>query len=221
VLRTLISRSDGLNAAGRPEEAVVVALDGLQQARRLGLVRAYGPVLAANATWALLALAVGTRPGWSPARPWRPAVRSCLQGLTARPGRAGAGPRRPGRRPGPAPGRPAPAPHPDPRGRTGRPAVLGQLLAEAVPQVEANPRYAAPIYTLGVRIEADLAELARARHPGQPTPDDHTATALLERVRAAAEGPAAAGLPELAAWHTLGLAEQTRQQGRPDPAAWT
>jgi hypothetical protein len=32
---------------------------------------------------------------------------------------------------------------------------------------------------------------------------------------------AAAGLPELAAWHTLGLAEQTRQQGRPDPAAWT
>jgi DNA-binding CsgD family transcriptional regulator len=70
-------------------------------------------------------------------------------------------------------------------------------------------------------VEADRAELARARHPGQPAPDDATTTsALLERVRDAAEGPAGAGLPELAAWHALGLAEQTRQQGRPDPAAW-
>jgi ATP/maltotriose-dependent transcriptional regulator MalT len=95
-----------------------------------------------------------------------------------------------------------------------------QLVAEAVPQVEANPRYAAPVYALGLRVEADLAELARARHPGQPALDDGTATALLERVREAAESPAGAGLPELAAWHALGLAERTRQQGRLDPAAW-
>ncbi|HYY78946.1 MAG TPA: response regulator transcription factor [Actinomycetes bacterium] len=27
-------------------------------------------------------------------------------------------------------------------------------------------------------------------------------------------------MPELDAWHTLGLAERTRQEGRPDPAAW-
>jgi DNA-binding CsgD family transcriptional regulator len=86
--------------------------------------------------------------------------------------------------------------------------------------VAANPRYAAPLYALGLRVEADRAELARARHPGQPTSDDHTATALLERVRAAAEGPAVAGLPELAAWQATALAEHTRQQGPSDPAAW-
>jgi DNA-binding CsgD family transcriptional regulator len=71
-----------------------------------------------------------------------------------------------------------------------------------------------------VRVEADRAELARARHPGQPAPDDATATALLARLAQAAAGPAAAGLPELAAWHALGLAEQTRQHGLADPAAW-
>jgi DNA-binding CsgD family transcriptional regulator len=69
-------------------------------------------------------------------------------------------------------------------------------------------------------VEADRAELARARHPGQPAPDDATAAALLERLAQAAQGPAAAGLPELAAWHTLGLAERTRQHDTLDPAAW-
>jgi DNA-binding CsgD family transcriptional regulator len=95
-----------------------------------------------------------------------------------------------------------------------------QLVAETVPLVAANPRYAAPVYALGVRIEADLAELARARSPGQPAPDDGTATALLERLGQAAAGPAAAGIPELAAWQATACAERTRQQGRPDPAAW-
>jgi DNA-binding CsgD family transcriptional regulator len=94
-----------------------------------------------------------------------------------------------------------------------------QLVAEAVPLVAANPRYAAPLYVLGVRVEADRAELARARHPGQPT-DDDIAAALLDRLDQAAADPAAAGLPTLAAWHGTALAEQTRQQGRPDPAAW-
>jgi len=93
-------------------------------------------------------------------------------------------------------------------------------VAEAVPLVAANPRYAAPLYALGLRVEADRAELARARHPGQPAPDDHTATGLLARLGQAAQGPAAAGLPELAAWHALGLAERTRQQGPADPTAW-
>jgi hypothetical protein len=69
-------------------------------------------------------------------------------------------------------------------------------------------------------VEADRAELARARHPGQPAPDDPTASALLERLGQAATSPAAVGLPELAAWHALGLAERTRQQGLSDPAAW-
>jgi DNA-binding CsgD family transcriptional regulator len=95
-----------------------------------------------------------------------------------------------------------------------------QLVAEAVPLVVANPRYAAPIYALGVRIEADRAELARARHPAQPAPDDATATTLLDRLGQAAQGPAAASFPELAAWQALGLAERTRHDGPSDPAAW-
>jgi DNA-binding CsgD family transcriptional regulator len=93
-------------------------------------------------------------------------------------------------------------------------------VTEAVPLVEANPRYPAPLYALGVRIEADRAELAHARHPGQPPGDDATATALLDRLEQAAAGPAAAGFPELAAWQATALAERTRQQDRPDPAAW-
>jgi hypothetical protein len=100
-----------------------------------------------------------------------------------------------------------------------------QLVAEALPLVAANPRYAAPIYALGLRVEADHAELARHRHPGQPPPDDGTATTLLKRLDQAAADKAAAGIPELAAWHTLGLApsgpgkpaNRTRRPGRPQP----
>jgi hypothetical protein len=56
MLRAIEQHSDGLLAAGRLEEAVVVALDGIQQARRLGLARSFGPILASNATQALVAL---------------------------------------------------------------------------------------------------------------------------------------------------------------------
>jgi hypothetical protein len=93
-------------------------------------------------------------------------------------------------------------------------------VAEAVPLVAANLRYAAPLYALGLRVEADLAELARARRAGQPLGDDGTATTLLDRLDQAATSPAAAGLPDLAAWQASAMAERTRQQGRPDPAAW-
>jgi DNA-binding CsgD family transcriptional regulator len=93
-------------------------------------------------------------------------------------------------------------------------------VAEAVPLVAASPRRAAPLYAVGLRAEADRAELARARCPGEVPDDDGTCAALLERLKEAATGPAAAGMPELDAWHTLGLAERTRQEGRPDPAAW-
>jgi DNA-binding CsgD family transcriptional regulator len=93
-------------------------------------------------------------------------------------------------------------------------------VAEAVPLVQGDPRYAAPLYALGTRVEADRAELARARHRGAPAPDDGTATTLLERLGQAAASPAAAGLPELAAWHATAVAERTRQQRPSDPAAW-
>jgi DNA-binding CsgD family transcriptional regulator/tetratricopeptide (TPR) repeat protein len=235
VLRTLISRSDGLNGAGRPEEAVVVALDGLRQARRLGLVRGNGPVLAANATWALLALGRWaqaeqlSREGLetSPSGPGYiglPVARAALElgrgDLDAAQARLQAVRRL-------LPGSIREAQYAGPlfcglaelalwRGdlEQGR-----QLVAEAIPLVAASPRYAAPLYALGVRVEAERAELARARHPGQPAPDDGTASALLVRLGQAAQGPAA-DLPELAAWHATARAEQTRQRGRPDPDAW-
>src|SRR5262249_38497972 len=93
-------------------------------------------------------------------------------------------------------------------------------VAQAVPLVEANPRYAAPVYALGLRLEADRAELARARHPGQPAPDDGTATALLQRLDQAVQGPVPVRLPELAPSPALGRAERPRRAGPPDPAAW-
>jgi DNA-binding CsgD family transcriptional regulator len=235
VLRTLVSRSDGLNGAGRPEEAVVVALDGLRQARRLGLVRGNGPVLAANATWALLALGRWdqaeqvSREGLetSPSGPGYiglPLARAALElargELDAAEARLQAvrrllGSIRETQYAGPLFGGLA-----EVALWRGDLEQARQLVAEAIPLVAASPRYAAPLYALGVRVEADLAELARARHPHEPAPDHGTATALLERLGQAATSPAAAGLPELAAWHALGLAERTRQQGSADPAAW-
>jgi DNA-binding CsgD family transcriptional regulator/tetratricopeptide (TPR) repeat protein len=235
-LRALVSRSDGLVAAGRPEEAVVVALDGIQQSRRVGLVRGSGPVLVANATWALLALGrwdqaeqvsregLETNPS-GPAYIHLPLARAALElgrgDLDAAQARLQAVRRL--------------LPDPIPGAQNAGPLFCGlaelalwrgdleqarQLVAQAVPQVEANPRHAAPVYALGLRVEADRAELARARHDRQPASDDGTAAALLARLGQAATGRAAAGLPELAAWQALGLAERTRQQGPSDPAAW-
>jgi DNA-binding CsgD family transcriptional regulator len=97
----------------------------------------------------------------------------------------------------------------------GRTQELARLVAEAVPLVAASPRYAAPVYALGLRVEADRAELA-----GAAGPDDATTAMLLDQLHEAAMSPAAAGIPELAAWHATALAERTRQQGQPDPAAW-
>jgi DNA-binding CsgD family transcriptional regulator/tetratricopeptide (TPR) repeat protein len=237
VLRTTVNRSDGLLAAGRLEEAATVALDGIDEARRLGLIRiSYGPLLAGNATEALLALgrwdqaervsrqALETAPS-DPASAPLPLARAALElglgDLDAAPARLQAVRRL----------LPAPIPEAQHAGPLfaglaelalwcGDPDQARQLVAQAVPLVAANARYAAPVCALGVRVEADRAELARARRPGQPAPDDGTTTALLERLDQATKGPAAAGLPELAAWHTLGLAERTRQQGPADPAAW-
>jgi DNA-binding CsgD family transcriptional regulator len=236
VLRAITSRSDGLVAAGRPEEAATVALDGIQQARRLGLARSYGPVLAANATWALLALGrwdqaeqvsregLETSPS-GPAHIHLPLARAALElglgDLDAAQARLQAV-----RRLLPAPISEAQNAGPLFGGLAelalwrGDPDQAKQLVAQAVPEVEANPRHAAPIYALGVQVEADHAELARARHPGQPAPDDGTASALLARLGQAATGQAAAGLPELAAWQATALAERTRQQSPSDPAAW-
>jgi DNA-binding CsgD family transcriptional regulator len=234
-LRAIVNHSDMLVATGRLEQAATVALDGFDQARRLGLTRFNGPLLAGNATEALVALgrwdqaeqvsrqALETAPSdaGSAVLPLaRAALELNLGDLDAAQARLQAVRRL--------------LPAPIPEGQKAGPLFGGlaevalwrghldqarQLVAEAVPLVAANPRYAAPLYALGVRVEADRAELARARHPGQP-PDDGTTAALVEWLDQAASSPAGASLPELAAWQATALAEQTRQQGRPDPAAW-
>jgi DNA-binding CsgD family transcriptional regulator len=236
-LRAVVNRSDGLLAAGRLEEAVAVALDGIQQGRRLGLARRAGPVLAGNATEALVALGRWdqaeqvSRQGLEGAASDTAQVSLLLARVALELGRGdldAADARLQAAR--------RLLPSPIPEAQNAGPLFCGlaelalwrgdldqakQLVTQAAPLVAANPRYAAPVYALGLRVEADRAELARARHPGEPASDDGTATALLERLGQAAQCPAAAGLLEVAAWHALGLAERTRQAGPADPAAWT
>jgi DNA-binding CsgD family transcriptional regulator len=237
LLRALVNYSDGLLVSGRMEEAARVALDGIREAGRLGMARSYGvPDLASNATEALTALGR-----------WDQAEQVSGEGLQAAPTDAAHTALALTRATlelarGDLDGAEArlrtvqrllPAPIVEPQ-RSG-PLFTGlaelalwrgdlerarELVAEAVPLAEADPRNAAPLYGLGIRIEADRAELARARHPGQPAADDGTGGGLLQRLRQAAAGPVAAGIPELAAWHALGLAEWTRLGGAPDPDAW-
>jgi DNA-binding CsgD family transcriptional regulator/tetratricopeptide (TPR) repeat protein len=235
-LRAIVNHSDALLMAGRLEEAATVALDGIKQARRLGLARSFGPLLACNATEALFALgrwdqaervsreALETAPS-DPASFHLALARAALElglgDLDGAEARLQAVRRL----------LPDPIPEAQKAGPLlgglaelalwrGHPDQARELVAEAVPRVAADPRRAAPLYALGVRVVADRAELARARHPGQPAPDDGTATALLERLARATQGSAAAGLPEVAAWQATALAERTRQAGQPDPAAW-
>jgi ATP/maltotriose-dependent transcriptional regulator MalT len=236
LLRTVLNHSDGLLATGRLTEAAAVALGGLEEARRLGLARSYGrPDLACNATEALLALGR-----------WDGAEQVSRQGLETAPSDAasvglplaraalelGLGDLDAAEARLQAARRLLPAPIPEAQKAGPLFAGLAELalwrgdleqarglVTEAVPLVEADPRYAAPLYALGLRIQADRAELTRARH-GEPASDDGTATALLERLGEAAAGPAATGLSAQAAWRATALAERTRQEGPSDPAAW-
>ncbi|HEX6678356.1 MAG TPA: AAA family ATPase [Actinomycetes bacterium] len=236
LLRAILNRSDGLLATGRKEEAAAAALDGIPEARRLGLTRFAGLDLACNATEALFALgrwdqadqvsreALDSGPAdpvavnlmlaratlevgsgeLDAAEARLRAVRHLLPPTISQPQKAG----------------PLFTGLAELALWRGDLVQARELVAEAVPLVEAHPRYAAPLYALGVRIEADRAELARARPGGEPAGDDGTAAALLEHLAAAAAGPQAAGVPEVAAWHATGLAERGRQEGRFDPATW-
>jgi DNA-binding CsgD family transcriptional regulator/tetratricopeptide (TPR) repeat protein len=236
LLGVIITQSDVLIAAGRLEQAATAALDGLHEIRRLGLTRTYGPFPAGNATEALLALGrwdqaeqvsretLETAPsdaGSAFVQLPRAALELGLGDLDAAQARLQAVRRL----------LPAPIPEAQKAGPLfGGLAELAlwrgdldqarQLVAQAVPLVAVNPRYAAPLYALGLRVEADHAELARARHPGRPAPDDGTATALLTRLEQAVQAPAGASMPDLAAWQATARAERTRRDGQPDPSAW-
>src|SRR4029453_16654145 len=94
-------------------------------------------------------------------------------------------------------------------------------VAEAVPLVQANPRYAAPVYALGLRVEADRAELARARHPTQPAPDDATAAALLQRLPPGAPPPRPPRPPRRGGRRRRGGRGWAGPPGPPTPASAT
>jgi DNA-binding CsgD family transcriptional regulator len=236
LLRAILNRSDGLVATGRMEEAAAAALDGIPEARRLGLTRYAGLDLACNATEALFALGRWdqaeqvSREGLDSVPPDAaaanlPMARAALElgrgDLDAAEARLQAV-RRLFRGPIDQPQKAGPlfAGLAELALWRGEEERARELVAEAVPMVEAHPRYAAPLYALGVRVEADRAELARARHAGEPAGGDGTVTMLLGRLAEAAAGPVATGVPEVTAWHATGLAERTRQEGRSDPAAW-
>jgi DNA-binding CsgD family transcriptional regulator/tetratricopeptide (TPR) repeat protein len=233
---TYVAYSHVLLATGRLDEAATVALEGILQARHHGLSRSYGPLLICNATEALFALG-----RWDQAdRISREALEiapletTAAHQLAARAAlEIGRGDLDTAEQRLQAVRRLLPAPLPE--AQKAGPLFTGlaeialwrgnlkqarDLVAEAVPLVEANSRYAAPLYALGVRVEADRAELARARSLNGPAAEDGTASALLERLDRAAAGPAGPGIPELSAWHATGLAEQTRRDDRPDPSAW-
>src|SRR5262249_6870450 len=181
-----VTRSGALLAAARLAGAAGAALDGIQEARRLGLTRFYGPFLASNATEALVALGR-----------WDQAERVSRQGLEVTASDAALIPLLPLRAMlelglgdlDAAEARlrtlrrllPAPVAEAKRAGRLfcgraeralGRGDLdqAGQRVARAAPLVAPTPRHAAPVYALGLRIEADRAELARARRPGQPAP---------------------------------------------------
>ncbi len=236
LLRAIVNHSDGLLATGRLTEAAAVALGGIGEARRLGLARSFAQDLACNATESLLALGRWDQaervsrealelspsdPVWLSLSLARAALELGLGDLDSAETRLREARRLfSGQSPQPQRSGPLFAGLAELALWRGDLEQAGELVVEAVPLVEADPRYAAPLYALGVRVEADRDELARALHPGERVGDDGTAAALLRRLDHAATGPAAAGIPEAAAWRATALAEHTRQQGRSDPAAW-
>ena len=74
-----------------------------------------------------------------------------------------------------------------------------------------DPFYTAPLYALGIRVEAELAERERAH---RRAPDRTRAAHLLERLEAHA------GPPDALAQLALGRAELARVDDRPQPELW-
>jgi DNA-binding CsgD family transcriptional regulator/tetratricopeptide (TPR) repeat protein len=236
MLRAVVNRSDALVATGRLEEAATVALSGIGAASLRGLGHQPQTLLACNATEALFALgrweeaerisreALELAPA-DPASVNLPMARAALDlglgNLDAAEAQL-----RTAQRLIPSPITEAQRAGPLFTGLAELALYRGDLerarkqVTGAVPLVEANPRYAAPLYALGLRVEADRADLARARRPGAPVADDGTAAALLERLARTAASPDGAGFPDVAGWHATALAEWTRWEGRCDPAAW-
>ena len=107
----------------------------------------------------------------------------------------------------------------------GRPQDAATRIAAALRLIDHSPEIRiSEIYALGLRANADVAELARARRSSSEEVEAVAAgEALLVRIRerhadVAATRPAVAHLSEV--WLQLCEAEGTRLHRRPDPAGW-
>ncbi len=108
----------------------------------------------------------------------------------------------------------------------GRPKDAANRVGAAVRLIDHSPEIRiGEIYALGLRANADVAELARARRTSPAEEHDAvaTGTSLLEGIRrrhadVVATRPAVAHLSEV--WLLLCEAEATRLHRRPDPEAW-
>ena len=96
----------------------------------------------------------------------------------------------------------------------GDPAAAAGHVAGALGGVE-DPFYTSPLYSLGVRAEAELAEHERAR---RRTPDPSRARALLQALDALAEPSISL---DAQAHRTLARAEFSRIEGRPSAELWS
>ena len=95
----------------------------------------------------------------------------------------------------------------------GEPAAAAEQVAGALGGVE-DPFYTAPLYSLGLRVEAELAERERAH---RRTPDTARAVRLLEALDGLVDGAVS---PDAHAHRALAVAELSRVQDRPSPERW-
>jgi DNA-binding CsgD family transcriptional regulator/tetratricopeptide (TPR) repeat protein len=241
IVRAYLNLGTVLSRRGRTREALDLARRGLAVARELGLDRAMGSFLAANLAWELFDLGdweesegvvaealereAAAAPrlhtirgtlevGWGDF----PAAREQLE-LARRL-------------------------NPSPYEAAGPLASLAELaiwegryrdaraaIDEAVsvperrdPKEELPPPEAAEIYALGLRVEADCAELARAARSAAGFEEARRRArpliAMLQAITGPLERAAGGAVDRVLCYVALGKAECSRLEGRPDPEPW-
>jgi DNA-binding CsgD family transcriptional regulator len=237
IVRAYLNLGSTLSYTGRTREAAAVMRQGLAATRELGLERAMGSWLAANLAGGLFDLGE-----------WEDSDRVLTEALERGTDAAGLLHGTKGRLELGRGGFASARQHLELAGRLGpsgwRQLVSRSGLAElaiwegrcdhargivdqAVRELERldpgeeKPLDAAEIHALGLRVEADSAELARAtRSPAGVQQAHRRAEPLLATLRAMT-GPAAdPGDAWTPCYAALGEAEWSRLQGHPDPAAW-
>jgi DNA-binding CsgD family transcriptional regulator/tetratricopeptide (TPR) repeat protein len=243
--RAYTNLTDALTTAGRLEEAVSVGLQGAERVGRLGLGRYYVAFVLGNAATALYRLG-----RWEEAeRRLRDALRGdpglarsyllvLLAELETARGRPEAATQaiRSARQAGwtlaPAFGvthiatqlfGPLLRVTAELSWWQGNHEAARQAVAEGLRGVVASsdPRDLVPLAGLGVRVEADRAELARAgRSDGEAEQARHAATALIAQATTVMRTSGQRPLPELTAEAATAEAELARAQGASDAALW-